>query len=475
MKNVFSKLIFFLLVLNVFSACLTPFREPTSATPTAAPFRQLPHIFPRNLTHENCSDQLEKFKKELATHLRLPGALRTSIHLLKDFEDKNFYFRKMTSSMNLSEKCTLQLRDLYSLLRELRDITAETIHEEELPRTMSFQLGKETLSQFPYRSGDILLTRGSSFLSATISQVSTNPSQYSHIAYVYVDPHSKKAFTMESYPNKGARIYPMDQALKNDNIRIQLFRPKDEAKAVAASTYMYNTIYQALKKNRPMNYDYLYNADDQTRLSCVEVLQQAYAVTDKQRLPALPSRIEIKNQRFLKSIGLKQGDFFVPADIETDSRFELLWEWTDFQQTLNQRMKNIVVKKIFLWISEEDYQLVGNFKSLAANVLLLFRRQPTLWNLFTSNFGGKDIPPEIPRNILTSIMKTNDVGKILLSELVAIDKEMFTTQERHLTTLEMELALEKFRTEDKEAFLNQQKASLHMLFRPAEMTTEYNN
>ena len=124
------------------------------------------------------------------------------------------------------------------------------------------------------RAGDIMIAKGVSFTSSTISQIATVPSHFSHIA-VFVS-HEGQLKTVEAYIGKGLDPYPYEEALKNENARIILLRPKDPKLAEAASSAIVKVYTAAKDQGRKLKYDYDLDLQKHDRLTCAEVAVFAF-------------------------------------------------------------------------------------------------------------------------------------------------------------------------------------------------------
>src|SRR6185437_13450607 len=101
-------------------------------------------------------------------------------------------------------------------------------------------------------------------------------SQFSHVVLVHVDQATGKTETIESYVGPGAGIYDIDYALKNENVRLLLLRPKDPTMGARAADFMYEKVRDAVAAGQPIPYDYGFDFQDHSSLSCAEVAEWGY-------------------------------------------------------------------------------------------------------------------------------------------------------------------------------------------------------
>jgi len=118
---------------------------------------------------------------------------------------------------------------------------------------------------------------------------------------------------------------------------------------------------------RQVGYDYNSDFSSDTTLTCVEIPFWAYKKASQGQIviPQTPSIMTATAGNLLSNLGLKSGSFFAPADLELDSRFELVAEWTDYRLTKENMIKDVVSEKLLLWTTDLGYHYKSTFKSLA--------------------------------------------------------------------------------------------------------------
>ena len=197
-----------------------------------------------------------------------------------------------------------------------------------------------------------MITKGVSFVSSTISEIGHPRSLFSHIVFVHVDSSTKEVTTIESYVGRGVSIFPIEEALKNENARILVLRSKDSELASKAADYMFNKVIGLKKENKFIPYDYQLDFSDNSKLSCEEVAYDSFKEVSngKVLLPEVMSKITMNDESFLKRIGIKKGIMMVPTDMETDSRFDIVLDWTDYRLSRDSWRKDVVLGELFRWI-----------------------------------------------------------------------------------------------------------------------------
>ncbi len=127
----------------------------------------------------------------------------------------------------------------------------------------------------------------------------------------------------------------------------------------------------------------------------------------------------------LSELNLKSGDFFSPSDMELDSRFELIAEWTDFRFTKSNMLKDIVSEKLVDWTTLHNMRYSWSFTSIIASTFII---SPIL------KFFGV-IPDNLPKNYA-----------IAASKIMNAADNLFQIAERNLNN-ELRLALKYKNTE----------------------------
>lgn len=339
---------------------------------------------------------------------------------------------------------------------------------DQSPTYYVLQSDQQGIPQF--HAGDMLVTRGVSFLSSMIARLGKRGTQFSHIVFVHQDPSTQKVQTIESYVSVGVAFYEMDFALKNENARILWLRSKDQDMAKLASQKISDLVKKRLDEKRPIKYDYELNFDDPSTMSCAEVSQVAFEMASdkKVRLPYYPNTIE--GARNLTSrLKIPQGATYVPGDMEIDPRFELVAEFRDLRLTRDSRQKDAVMTAIFQWMDKDNYELNDNFKSKMAGGLIYDIRRTFLWPLVKRMMKLDDFSKEIPRNMIRTVTLVNELGEQLQAQLKNKDREFEKKYGIPMGQMDLYQALEEIRLEDLKLYQNKKtrkKSKFHKMFRP---------
>ncbi|MBO9666485.1 MAG: hypothetical protein J7501_06685 [Bdellovibrio sp.] len=381
----------------------------------------------------------------------------------------------------MSTKCVLQTRSLFHVIREHEDYVGDFVYSAKAldPAKIDFQkqpvpifdrssyapyLVRQDVddSKFQFHSGDLMLARGISFFSAIISQISDNKSEFSHVVFMNQDERSGKINTVESYIGSGVDSYEINFALKNENARLLVLRPKDAALGKVAAR---DAMISAEKK---IGYDYKMDFADYSKMSCVEVVRAAYdrASQGQVVVPQNPANIQISSKDFLDKLGMRNGEMITPDDLEVDPRFDLVLDWRDYRIIRDSRYKDAILNEMIRWVNELRYEFHDTTKSLIAKNILLPSRSTRLWPLVQKLTGSPNLDPNLPKQTLGVMLVLNQIGESLLNQVTQADNDYIAKLGRPMTNMQLRQTLNKLREEDLARFKRHQRTSIHYALRP---------
>lgn len=390
----------------------------------------------------------------------------------------------------MTKPCVLKARVVFHGLRDYEDYLSELLYWDlplTDPKSLDFQKqpvpifnrdayfpyfeavpnangtnGEKAKTKFDFHSGDLMLARGVSFVSAIITQVSDNRSHYSHVVTVRKDPQTGEGETVESYIGSGVEKFDLLFALKNENARLLVLRPKDEELAKAAAEVAVQSAEQKLP------YDYAMDYEDAKAMSCVEVPVYAFrkASGGALNLPTYPAAVTIENPEFLSRMGLKSGLIRTPDDLETDPNFEMVLDWKDTRLIRDSRQKDAVLAEMVRWISELKYNFHDDMKSRIAMYGVHPLRKTFLWPLVQKVAKAPNIDKEVPRATFGIMVLVDELGEILLKEVRAREESYRHENKRPMTVQELRRSLEEYRLRDLEKFRQGEHSEIHALLRP---------
>lgn len=429
----------------------------------------LDKVATREIDPDNCSQELDFLIEE---YDKAPSSMNIDIIKKEGQEilNQSFDARIALHSMLgiLPVVCKAKVRTLYLKMRMAEDyvgvhfyndpqISADSIKYQEEPvpvyeadKYRPYHLGKgiDPTTKFEFKNGDIMITKGVSFVSSTISELATPKSLFSHIVFVHVDEKTKEVTTIESYVGRGVSIFPIEEALKNENARILVLRAKDSEMASRAANYMYEKVVKLKAQKKVILYDYKLNFSDNSKLSCEEVAFDAFKTVSSGAviIPEMESMIELNDPKFLDRVGVKKGPMMVPTDMETDSRFEIVLDWTDYRVMRDSWRKDALLAEMFRWIGEYKYRIHENLTSVAAKLIWSTRFVPGLWGMLSSISGiPKDFTKDVPSLTISTMASLKGIGGQLLPVVSKADQDYFTQNGKWMTKEELSKTLDDYR------------------------------
>lgn len=385
--------------------------------------------------------------------------------------------------------CRLQLGHLLVGLRDLEDYIGEVFYQVTPLHGEDLKFSSEPVpllekdkynpyflnskwTDFKFEPGDVMITMGISFVSASISQSTVLPAKYSHGVFVYIDEKTGVPQTIESYISSGAKFFAIDEALKNENARIMLFRSKDRSLAKRANDIMGEKIKKALKLNGRISYDYKSDYTEHEKLTCIEIPYAAYELaSDKQViLPQVQSDMMLTKSDMTEGLNIKPGKIFSPFNLELDDRFEMVLEWADYRLTQDQRNKGILTRKMFELMEKEDYVIQENLDSLGARLIWLTRNIPFIFNFLGRVGNLNQLPPDMPVKQIATSAKLNKATGIIL---MAMRKWQDQFPGRVFTSKEIRDWVSTYIAQDRENYYLGRRDDFHIFFRPYSMKRPY--
>lgn len=264
------------------------------------------------------------------------------------------------------------------------------------------------------KSGDVILTRGAALASAAIARVGKRDYQFSHLSLVYKE--GNKIYTIESHVELGLKVAPIKTHVDTNNARSVVFRFKDQALAAKAAKLMYNHAKSRLKKEKYIAYDFTMNFREHSNYFCSEVIHQAYKMASSEEVivPYFRTYVNSGLVPFLQNIGLpidqkNVGDFdlFAPADIQVDSRFEIVAEWRNPKMLEDIRFRDSILSNVFELMEEHDYKIDLNEKIMKIVKLGTFLRG----TFPTSIFMYKKMPKDMDPKTMGTFIAIDKIGK----------------------------------------------------------------
>ena len=209
-----------------------------------------------------------------------------------------------------------------------------------------------------YRSGDVILVRGTAHNSAAIARIGDVDNQFSHIGIVYVDAEGKP-WVVEALIETGAIVSTLEHFLDHGIGRAVLYRHRDGALAERAAKAIHDRISKTRGRwGRPINYDFSFRLDGYKELFCSKLIRQAFdkASGGKVLLPTFTTRLDMKNRDFFDRVGATAKETFAPGDIDLEPGFDLVAEWQDYRKTSGLRLQDMMMDKVFQWMERDGWK-----------------------------------------------------------------------------------------------------------------------
>lgn len=395
----------------------------------------------------------------------------------RSWEIRNRLHKRLSE---FDKDCAHQLVATFRQFRFLEDYFLEISQnvEDKIPAEIKFQEQPVPMldKNIPYYSflsdqvvkleaGDILVSRGMSFISGMIARLGVRPTHFSHLIMVHEDAETKKLQTIESYIGVGVGTYDMNWALKNENVRILWLRPKDQELGKQASSQM----AKLLNQKKKIRYDYSMDFKDPSRMSCSEVVSAGYqmASADEFKVPYYPNEI-LNNSDLVRRLKLVHGETFEPGDMEIDPRFEIMGEFRDIRLIRDARQKDAIMSAIFDWLENKNYVLRDNAESYLAGSVIFAARKTFLWPLIQRTLKIENFSKEVPPRMLRTVQIMNTLGAVLLEELKKRDTEFELRNGVPMTYMDFAQSLEEMRVEDLTLYQNKKTrklAKIHKIIR----------
>jgi hypothetical protein len=169
-------------------------------------------------------------------------------------------------------------------------------------------------------SGDILVSRGRAATSALIARGNDYPGNFSHIAFVYVDPADHKALIVESHIEVGV-VSAVEEYFADKKLRVMLLRlradlpfmQQDPMLPHKAASFAYKGATEA-----HIPYDFAMDYKDHSRLFCSVVASAAYEQVGIHLWAKISHMSSPGLQRWIKEFGVRHFETQEPSDLEYD-------------------------------------------------------------------------------------------------------------------------------------------------------------
>lgn len=250
------------------------------------------------------------------------------------------------------------------------------------------------------RSGDVFLVRGEAFTGAIISRIGGNDNQFSHLAIIYEEKDGSvmgpenigKKYVVESIPDKGLYILPLEEFMDMAKARLVLFRlkhlnkagltPSGEVGHIAARYMAQHATTRLVKYNFTM--DMSLNDGTMKSVFCSQAWAEGMSFACTQpgvicedlsefvnpdrkdmvpnpgklvsaQYPLIWTHVPVKENQLVQLLSIEVDESFSPGDVEMDPRLDLVADFKYYPKINSARGYDMIFSKIFQWIEKGGY------------------------------------------------------------------------------------------------------------------------
>ncbi|MEY4617545.1 MAG: hypothetical protein RJB66_2505 [Pseudomonadota bacterium] len=328
---------------------------------------------------------------------------------------------------HLDANCARAFRSVIGKMTPIEDAFAEKVLQPSRRIGIALRghfpqmLANEAQEKWQLRSGDLLLSRGDTFVSSAISNIGDYDGRFSHLAFAYQEPLSKDWYAVESHIETGLSVTPLETYMKQPKVRVSVYRTEIAKLGETAAGIIFQKWLDSRSSPnpKPILYDFQMNSKDESELYCSEVISTGIRQAlfrmgfHEYEIPLFTTKINPEKTPFLRQLGIEFLDVFTPSDIEVDPRFILMADWRNPEFTPKSRNRDLVMKSIFGWMNTDGYQLKPNLsQALFSSGAWAFKK------LFGDQLETtKRIPENISVDAITTIIDLEFIGEKILTAL----------------------------------------------------------
>lgn len=280
-------------------------------------------------------------------------------------------------------------------------------------------------SKFELKSGDILVSRGTAVVSATIAKIGDQEGIYSHAAMVYVEPKTQKVYVLQSEIETGVEAEPIEKKYMRDGkVRANVYRPANSALAASAAQWMYDHLMEVKKTGDYVRYNFEMDFLNEKAMFCSQLPYMAYqkASGGKFLLGSTYKTTFVDRQirPFLNGLLVKVPSTYSPNDVELDEKLELVAEWRDYSRIGKAHRRDAVMESVFNWMEQDGYRFNDLYNSFEGSVLGLLRKLPITGNLLSDSLADN-----IKHSQLKYFLTMNTLGAAILQDYVKKEESKF--------------------------------------------------
>lgn len=450
------------------------------------------YVRSKNFTLSNCSSYLDQFYQmiygaefgELANGLTETKALATYERLFAiraEILEKYRSWHGKDLSQRVPDACVNSVRTTLRAIRVVEDYLATefispnaTIENPNWSKLLGPSPGlvvNPMHAEFRgfdrryLKSGDVILSRGNAFTSATISRLGDVDYPFSHAALIYLNEKENKFYTIEAHIEIGSVVGDIVKYLGDDKVRATVLRYHDSRVAAEAARQMFNDVKARQDAGKTIPYDFALDGSNDRELFCSELVATAYrrGTNGAVQVPMYESSLSKASSEFKQRLGILVNQAFLPGDLEVDPRFTMVAEWRDIGRLRMTRARDVALTQMLEWMSKRNYQLQSNVKTwIARNVVQPLRH----WPIIGDKLLGKKFPNNMSKSVLATMSILQDVSTPIIDELSKQDEIWAKRVGRRMTPREMTGVCERIRENDYGRYVKGEKTLFHKLFHP---------
>ncbi|MEC9281836.1 MAG: hypothetical protein VX642_03935 [Bdellovibrionota bacterium] len=319
----------------------------------------------------------------------------------------------------------------------------------------------ESPEDFRFKSGDILLVRGETFVSATIARIGDDDGQFSHLALVYKPepgtPYYGRTYVIEALIETGAIVKPIQMFLEHNHTRHVVYRPKGKAAEYAhkAGEQMLDRLKHQLDQwgnplishdwwnnldfldtlvdEKAIQYNFAMDLSLEDKMFCSQLVAIAYRDTSagEIQIPRFKTTFdELSGFPLLTSLTVTTNETFAPSDIEFDDNVELVAEFRNLTKSDTGMYKTQKVKTqdaFFTVFLEKMHTHNYVVNPLFMNVDNLVTWVGIGWGKIQSFFGyGSEIVPSTaPASFMRKAVAMEFMQKEMMEDLFNYEMNHF--------------------------------------------------
>lgn len=483
----FAVLSFSLLLLASCSMWKTKTKANFERTPqsTSELIDEVPNILadvknPSIFNEDSCSQYIRKltdYLYDLPSNYYYPKSLNDREYLMIHGQNlyNELYILKLTiqerlaNFKNPSNDCVASIRKGMRVTRYVTDGLADWLLTQGIFKSNKLSLteiGSQTLlhpdyknevygNRFLLKTGDVILMRGQTFISAMIARIGDEDSNFSHLGIVGEDENGKQ-YIVEALIETGTIITPLEEWLKKEEARLVVYRHRDSQIADRAGKLIYTYVKNRLKKGGVLPYDFGMDPSKHDELFCSEVVQVAYELaTDKKSImPSFKTSFrELSGEEFIKDMGIKVLESFAPSDIETDTNFIAVAEYRYFDTLRKLKLQDAVLSSIYNWMIKADYAFMPNAKA--------FILSRGAWSARQLGFAKTKMQKNMPASTLSTVIKFQDLTVPIEKYIFPKEAEFHKKHGYSYTYKELLHVLDDYRKKDCEKYTTDQESWKH--------------